>query len=83
MVPPDVRGQIKKWSDYIDYWAVDWDWNEDTFHNVWQSYRTRQDRTLQLKTDGHLYETKGNHLIMVKVIDIFGNDTSRLVEVKS
>lgn len=81
LVPPDVRGQIKKWSDYIDYWAVDWDWNEDTFHNIWQSYRTRQDRTLLLKTDGHLYETKGSHLIMVKVIDIFGNDTSRLVEV--
>lgn len=82
LIPPDVRGQIKKWSDYIDYWAVDWDWNEDTFHNMWQSYRTRQDRTLLLKTDGHLYETKGSHLIMVKVIDIFGNDTTRLVEVK-
>jgi len=83
LVPPEVRDKIKKWSDYIDYWAVDWAWNQDTFHNMWQSYRTRKDRTLQLKTDGHTYEAKGEHLIMVKVIDIFGNDTTRVVEVKS
>lgn len=82
LVPTEVRDKIKKWSDYIDYWAVDWDWNQDTFHNMWQSYRTRQDRTLQLRTDGHTYKAKGDHLIMVKVIDIFGNDTTKVVEVK-
>lgn len=83
LIPEEVREKIKKWSDYIDYWAVDWDWNQDTFHNMWQSYRTRKDRTLQLKSDGHKYDTKGKHLIMVKVIDIFGNDTTRLLEVHS
>ena len=83
LVPQEVREKIKRWSDYIDYWAVDWDWNQDTFHNMWQSYRTRKDRSLQVKTDGHTYDAKGDHLIMVKVIDIFGNDTTRVVEVKS
>jgi len=83
LIPPEVRKVIKKWSDYIDYWAVDWDWNEDTFHNMWQSYRTRKERKLELKSDPHAYETKGNHLIMVKVIDIFGNDTTKVLEVKS
>ena len=83
LVPQEVRDKIKKWSDYIDYWAVDWDWNQDTFHNMWQSYRTRKDRTLQLRTDGHTYEAKGDHLVMVKVIDIFGNDTTTVIEVKS
>jgi len=48
---------------------------------MWQSYRTRKDRTLELKSDPHLYEKKGRHLIMIKVIDIFGNDTTRVVEV--
>lgn len=62
---------------------MDWDWNQDVFHNMWQSYRTRKDRTLQLKTDSHTYETQGDHLIMVKVIDIFGNDTTKVVEVKN
>ena len=83
LIPQEVRKIVKKWSDYIDYWAVDWDWNEDTFHNMWQSYRTRKERKLDLKSDGHAYEAKGKHLIMVKVIDIFGNDTSKVLEVKS
>jgi DNA modification methylase len=83
LIPSDVRTKIKKWSDYIDYWAVDWDWNEDTFHNMWQSYRTRKDRKLDLKSDTNTYKTKGRHLIMVKVIDIFGNDTTKVLEVKS
>jgi len=52
-------------------------------HNMWQSYRTRKERKLELKSDPHAYETKGNHLIMVKVIDIFGNDTTKVLEVKS
>jgi len=81
LIPEDVRSKIKKWSDYIDYWAVDWDWNEDTFHNMWQSYRTRKERKLELKSDGHKYEERDKHLIMVKVIDIFGNDTTRVLEV--
>lgn len=83
LIPQDVRDKIKKWSDYIDYWAVDWDWSEDTFHNMWQSYRTRKDRKLELKSDGHRYERKGTHLVMVKVIDIFGNDTTKVIEVKA
>jgi adenine specific DNA methylase Mod len=82
LIPEDVRKLIKKWSDYIDYWSVDWDWNEDTFHNMWQSYRTRKDRSLELKSDWHLYEDRGKHQIMIKVIDIFGNDTTRVLEVK-
>jgi len=81
LIPEEVRKQIKKWSDYIDYWAVDWDWNEDTFHNMWQSYRTRKERTLELKSEAHTYASKGKHLIMVKVIDIFGNDTTKVLEV--
>ncbi|HRR42280.1 MAG TPA: site-specific DNA-methyltransferase, partial [Syntrophales bacterium] len=83
LIPQEVRKIVKKPFDYIDYWAVDWDWNEDTFHNMWQSYRTRKERKLDLKSDGHAYESKGKHLIMVKVIDIFGNDTTKVLEVKS
>ncbi len=82
LIPPEVREKIRKWSDYVDYWAVDWDFQNDTFVNGWTSYRTRRDRTLQLKTDPHVYETPGTHRILVKVIDIFGNDTSQVFEVE-
>jgi adenine-specific DNA-methyltransferase len=79
LIPDEVRGKIKKWSDYIDYWAVDWDFRNDTFVNQWQTYRTRQNRSLALETSGHTYEKQGVYQVLVKVVDIFGNDTSHLV----
>jgi len=51
------------------------------FENEWQSFRTRQDRDLELKTATHSYEKPGRYIIAVKVIDIFGNDTMTLVPV--
>jgi hypothetical protein len=82
LIPADVKKLIKKWSDYIDYWSVDWDYKNDTFHNQWQSYRTKKDRSLELKTDTHEYPKKGDYKVMVKVIDIFGNDTTHIMEIK-
>ena len=41
LIPEEVRAKISKWSDYIDYWAVDWDFRHDTFMNQWQTYRTQ------------------------------------------
>lgn len=95
----------KKWTDWIDYWAVDFDytrkeqvietapdasgrlverpvWTGGTiFENEWQSYRTKKDRTLELVSAPHLYESRGKRKIAVKIIDIFGNDTTKIVEV--
>ena len=93
----------KHWSDWIDYWAIDWDFsnrkeivnvrNEVTgdsetmwtgdfiFENEWQSYRTKKDRTIELKSIP--YEVKsGTRKVAVKVVDIFGNDTMKIIEVK-
>ncbi len=84
LIPEDVRGKVKKWSDYIDYWSVDWDFQEDTFMQGWVAYRTREDRSLPLTSDSHVYAKPGRYRILIKVIDIFGNDTSQAhtVEVK-
>jgi hypothetical protein len=78
-LPAEVRGQIRKFSDYIDYWAVDFDYKNDTFHNVWQSFRTRQRPSLEVRC-AHNYEKPGRYPVLVKVIDIFGNDTNKLIE---
>lgn len=80
LIPQEVRDKVKKWSDYIDYWAVDWDFRNDTFMNQWQTYRTRQDRALPLESAQHVYEKPGTYQVLVKVVDIFGNDTSHLVK---
>ena len=92
----------KEWTDWIDYWSVDFDFeskreiirvqNPDTeeweeqwsgdfiFENEWQSFRTKKDRSLELKSIA--YECKpGPRKIAVKVVDIFGNDTMTIVEV--
>jgi hypothetical protein len=105
----------KKWSDWIDYWAVDFDfeskkeiirkpivpedrllgieadqraletyeevWTGDyIFENEWQTFRTRKDRALELKSVAKECEP-GRRKIAVKVVDIFGNDTMTIVEV--
>jgi DNA modification methylase len=82
LVPEEVRKQITKWSDYVDYWAVDWNFQNDTFNHDFVDFRTRQDRSLKLKSDPHTYEKPGTYQVLVKVIDIFGNDTSTIVELK-
>ena len=80
-VPEDVRKAVSHWSQWIDYWAVDWEHKGDTFHNQWQTYRTRKDPKLELETT-HTYAEKGEYNVMVKVIDILGNDTTKTVKVK-
>lgn len=92
----------KKWTDWIDYWSVDFNFeskreiirvpNEETgeieerwtgdyiFENEWQSFRTKKDRTLELKSTFHEC-SPGRYKIAVKVVDIFGNDTMRIAEV--
>ena len=93
LIPEDVRSKIKKWSDYIDYWAIDWDFQNDTFMQGWVAYRTRKVRKLPLVSDPHTYlpaarsaaqagEKPGRYRILVKVIDIFGNDTSQAFDVE-
>ena len=77
LIPEEVRSKVKKWSDYIDYWAVDWDFQNDTFMQDWVTYRTRRERKLALTSDPHIYEKPGRYRVLVKVVDIFGNDTSQ------
>lgn len=80
-LPEEVRQKVKKFTDYIDYWAVDFDYKDDTFHNMWQSFRTRKHPSLETEVS-HAYEETGRYQALVKVVDIFGNDTNKLLEVK-
>jgi len=79
-VPQDVMRAVTHWSQWIDYWAVDWDFKGDTFHNQWQAYRTKKGPKLELKAT-HTYETPGCYTVLVKVIDLLGNDTTKALEV--
>lgn len=50
------------------------------FENEWQSFRTKRDRNLELTSSPRELE-KGKRKIAVKVVDIFGNDTMKVIEV--
>ena len=82
LIPEGIRDKVTQWSDYVDYWAVDWDFRGDTFMQGWVTFRTRQDRSLELTSDPHTYEDPGTYTVVVKVIDIFGNDTSQAYEIQ-
>jgi len=115
----------KKWTDWVDYWAVDFNYESRKeiikvqrgtglggvqgflpgqepaqrelelaaddfeerwtgayiFENEWQSFRTRQNRDLELKSAPHRYDKPGRYIVAVKVIDIFGNDTMTLMAI--
>ena len=96
-----------EWTDWIDYWAVDFDYlsrpekeivttqradgssvdveqwtNRYIFENEWQSFRTRKNRALELTSIGHKYDSPGRKAIAVRVIDIFGNDTTKVIGVE-
>ncbi|MHB8807758.1 MAG: site-specific DNA-methyltransferase [Anaerolineaceae bacterium] len=92
----------KNWIDWIDYWAVDfnfeskreiirvqdaatgkWEekWTGDyIFENEWQSFRTKENRSIELKSVFHEC-TPGRRKLAVKVVDIFGNDTMTIIDV--
>ena len=109
----------KNWTDWIDYWSVDFDyesrkeiirqpksnpeqvnlsgvtdsnklelaeyeefWTGDyIFENEWQSFRTKKDRSLELQSAIKEYTGRQSYKIAIKVIDIFGNDTMKVIEV--
>ncbi len=74
---------VKSGFDFIDFWAVDFDYQDGgPFNHHWQDYRTRKDRSLKTVSEqGFSYPKKGTYAACVKVVDIFGCDTSVTVEV--
>jgi len=75
---------VKDGFDFIDFWAVDFNWQEEKpFEHQWQDYRTRKDRSLKTTSDAFFdgYPSKGVYKACIKVVDIFGCDTSTVVEV--
>ena len=76
---------IKSGFDFIDFWAVDFDFHPDgPFNHHWQAFRTRKNRALPSVSDLHYqYKKSGKHLVCVKVVDVFGVDTSITFEVEA
>lgn len=68
-----IRVQDSKTKEERETWTGDF-----IFENEWQSFRTRDDRTLELKSVFKELPS-GRRKIAVKVVDIFGNDTMKVI----
>ncbi|MFX1570129.1 MAG: site-specific DNA-methyltransferase [Promethearchaeota archaeon] len=82
LISEKVKGDIKSFSDWIDYWAVDYYPQNNIFKAKWFSFRTPKDRKLALKSKYYHYDKPGNYNILIKVIDIFGIETVISSELK-
>ncbi|HEY8083522.1 MAG TPA: site-specific DNA-methyltransferase [Solirubrobacterales bacterium] len=74
---------MKSGFDFIDFWAVDFDFtNGSPFHHDWQDYRLRKDRSLKTTSEQrYVYGSPGTYTACIKVVDIFGCDTSITVDI--
>ncbi len=52
------------------------------FENEWQSFRTKKNPTFEFTSTSYEYKESGKYKIMVKVVDILGIDTSKIIEIK-
>ncbi|MFX1237160.1 MAG: site-specific DNA-methyltransferase [Promethearchaeota archaeon] len=82
LLSPEIRQNIKKFSDWIDYWAIDFDYNiPQKFQVQWVSLRTPQSRNLELYSKSHKYDLSGPHIIMVHLVDFCGVETRWMLKV--
>lgn len=51
------------------------------FENEWQSFRSKKNPKLEFTSITHEYKATGKYKVMVKVVDILGIDTSKIIEV--
>ncbi|MBN1825155.1 MAG: site-specific DNA-methyltransferase [Candidatus Eisenbacteria bacterium] len=67
------------WTDGIDQWAVDWDWDGETFAPGWTAERTGRSRALPLESAPHIYNGPGRRRVLVRAVDTAGREAYRLL----
>jgi len=77
----EIASKVKDSRELIDYWAIDWNYKGDTFHNQWQSFRVKKNPRVDYEAR-HTYAEPGEYQAMVKVVDVFGNDTNKVLKVE-
>lgn len=80
-VPKTHGGNLLENGGDQDLFEFEEEWTGNyIFENEWQSFRTKKDRKLEFVSAAKDL-SKGRHKIAVKVVDIFGNDTTKVIEI--
>ncbi len=67
---------------FIDYWAIDWDYDGQTFKSLWQDIRGNGRKTKVVSTSKtESLEAGKKRTIAVRVVDVFGNDAGATIQV--
>ena len=82
LLSESVREKIDSFEDWIDYWALDFNYDGKIFNSMFTSFRTPKKRKLALKSIPYIYGKKGKFDLSVKSIDIFGIETVRSFEIE-
>jgi len=88
-IPEKQQAELRKaikdnFAALIDYWAVDWDYDGQTFRSTWQAIRGNGKRAGTVPILAESPELPaGKRTIAVRLVDVFGNDASATVEVKT
>lgn len=76
----EIASKVSDSRELIDYQAIDWNYKGDAFHNQWQSFRVKKNLLVDYEAR-YTYEDGGKYQIMIKVVDVFWNDTNKMTGV--
>lgn len=67
----------KNYFALVDYWAIDWDYDNITFKSVWQAFRGFGKDIKEIPRTAKKELELGRQItIAVRLVDVFGNDAS-------
>jgi DNA modification methylase len=65
---------------WIDYWAIDWQYDGELFKNCWHAFRTRRTRDIPFARH-HCYTAPGSYWIAIEVTDVLGRSDRTVKQV--
>ena len=87
-IPEKQQAELRKaikdnFAALINYWAIDWDYDGKTFKSMQQAIQGNGKRVSTVITEAQSPQIPaGKRTIAVRLVDVFGNDASAVVEIK-
>ena len=77
----EILKRIKNKIDLIDFWGIDYNYDNHLIKYDWYSYKVRNKIKISLKSS-YTYEERGKYTILIKIIDVLGNEYIRKADIQ-